>query len=286
MEDKEIILSFTKLSMYLDCGLKYKYKYFDKTPDKSNFNFILGDAVHKALEYNDNNIITKKESFPISKVIAFFEKVMKASLKEFKKKEGYVPDEEYQKNLNLGKRMVEQYMINLPNKKDYKPLVMEQQFQIKLPDADVHFRGFIDQITEDDIIVDRKTSKGMYQVLKDALGNPVINPETGNQIFDGDQVKKLQLIMYALWFRATYGRKEKGLQYDIITKHKVPRVQVLDILITEKDVENAIDLMDRVTKQIRDEQFPAHISQGCGWCDFKDTCTAAKDARENPFTFY
>lgn len=284
--EKDIVLSYTKLSTYLGCGLQYKYKYIEKTKQKENFNFILGDAVHKALEYNDNSIIKNKKSLPLSKVIKFFEKVMVRSLKEFTKKEGYVPKKEYEENVSLGKRMVEEYMRNLPNKKNYKPLVMEQEFEIKLPDSDVHFRGFIDQITEDDIIVDRKTSQGNYPVIKDAYGQPMINPETGNEIFDGGKVKKLQLMMYALWFRHTFKRKEKGLQYDVITKHKVPRIQVLDIIVSDEDIQDAIKTMEEVTKQIRDGYFPPRISQACSWCDFKDKCTAQKDALENPFTFY
>ena len=71
---KDVKLSATRISTFLQCKLKYWFNYVDHLPKKSNPVFRLGLAVHEALEYageiwmekDDRDRFTKKE---ISKIM-------------------------------------------------------------------------------------------------------------------------------------------------------------------------------------------------------------------------
>lgn len=47
--------SFSKISTYKECPLKYKYRYIDKIPSKPSVHLIKGSKVHKLLENYENS---------------------------------------------------------------------------------------------------------------------------------------------------------------------------------------------------------------------------------------
>lgn len=55
--------SFSKISTYKECPLKYKYRYIDKLPSKPSIHLIKGSKVHKLLENYEN--ITPGEYFDV-----------------------------------------------------------------------------------------------------------------------------------------------------------------------------------------------------------------------------
>lgn len=279
--EDSIVLSYSKLYVYLTCPLRYKYKYEDKMPDGASYHLYLGQAFHDAFEYNDNNYIQNRKHISIKKLQEVFENNFNKRINS----DGILVllGKEYDDSIILGKKMVEAYAKHIRARKYYNPKVLEQSFECKLEDSnDVYMRGFIDLITEDGYIKDRKTSKGEYKILVDN-GVPVVNPETGNLIYDGDPQKKIQLIMYALWYRQQYKTKEKGLQYEVCTKHASPRVQVLDILVTDEEIAEAKRIMEDSVLKIKNGVFsPKPGYDTCQYCPYSKQCEAINDTMEMP----
>jgi len=46
-----LAFSYSKLSMYTECPLKYKFKYLDKIKEEPKSYFAFGNSIHKALEF-------------------------------------------------------------------------------------------------------------------------------------------------------------------------------------------------------------------------------------------
>lgn len=64
--------SYSKMSTYQECPLKYKFRYIDKLPEPPKYFFAFGTALHKVMEYLYSSL---KPPFPaLSDVLAFFKK--------------------------------------------------------------------------------------------------------------------------------------------------------------------------------------------------------------------
>ncbi len=65
-----LAFSFSKLSMYEECPLKYKFRYIDRLPEKPKPYFAFGNSVHAALEFFHDP--SHKEAPPLEKFLSAF----------------------------------------------------------------------------------------------------------------------------------------------------------------------------------------------------------------------
>ena len=98
----KFLFSYSKMSMYRECPLKYKFKYVDKLPEKPKSYFALGHSVHKALEFFHSRLPVP----PIEELKSSFEQDWK--LKTFLEK-GYADEEKERQDLEKGKKILERY---------------------------------------------------------------------------------------------------------------------------------------------------------------------------------
>jgi hypothetical protein len=95
-----LAFSFSKLSMYEECPLKYKFKYIDKLPEKPKPYFAFGNSVHAALEFFHDP--AHKEAPPLEKLLSCFKEEWDA--KDWREK-GYADqfrsDADYQAGLKM-----------------------------------------------------------------------------------------------------------------------------------------------------------------------------------------
>lgn len=95
-----LAFSFSKLSMYEECPLKYKFRYIDKLPEKPKPYFAFGNSVHAALEFF--HAPSHKEAPPLEKLLAAFKEEWDA--KDWRAK-GYTDpfrsDADYQSGLKM-----------------------------------------------------------------------------------------------------------------------------------------------------------------------------------------
>jgi CRISPR/Cas system-associated exonuclease Cas4 (RecB family) len=115
------------------------------------------------------------------------------------------------------------------------------------------FQMYLDVIDENDVIHDTKTSGSKYS--------------------ESDIEKNTQLAAYALGFRKKFGRKEKGVQLDVVVKTKEPQIQVLKAEITDDKISRLLNSLENINKGIEQQIFhPVDNSMVCSWCDFKEIC--------------
>ncbi|HOI42568.1 MAG TPA: PD-(D/E)XK nuclease family protein [Elusimicrobiales bacterium] len=95
-----LAFSFSKLSLYEECPLKYRFKYIDKLPEKPKPYFAFGNSVHAALEFFHDP--SHKEAPPLEKLLSAFREEWEA--KDWREK-GYSDpsrsDADYQAGLKM-----------------------------------------------------------------------------------------------------------------------------------------------------------------------------------------
>jgi len=118
------------------------------------------------------------------------------------------------------------------------------------------FKGYIDLIDEQGLIIDHKTTKRSF-------------PE--NSV-----AKDIQLTAYAMAFRALYGRDEQGVRFDVMVRSSrptvQPRIQQLSSKRTQADIDRFLRLAGQVERGIKAEAFYPSDNYTCGICGYSEMC--------------
>jgi len=133
---------------------------------------------------------------------------------------------------------------------------VEKEFCLTFEDADFEFRGFIDLITEEEVLIDHKTSgKSMSESL---LG------------------QDLQLSAYALAFDMLFGHPPKEVGFDVLVRTKTPKSQRLRTIKTEEDFNLFLSNLSIVADSIRKWVFlpapPGSWVCSDGFCGYFELC--------------
>lgn len=260
---EKIRFSYSRLTTYLDCPLKYYYKYHtDVIALPATLPLFFGTSIHAALEQNDIYRKDKgidRERTELKHIFRtkFLEELKKnpaevKRLNEFAKKEEITL---FQETVDMGEKMIDAYLDHAFIKSDkFVPEHMEKEFDLELSSAPVRIYGFVDIVTKDGIIIDRKTSKNKY-------------PE--ETAFE----KKIQLVMYTIWYRKTHNKKEKRTEYHVLVKNKKPYLQIVPVDVSEYEIQKTIELIKETQNNILAKKFPPKPGWMCNYCDFKSVCT-------------
>jgi CRISPR/Cas system-associated exonuclease Cas4 (RecB family) len=241
------LMSASRLATYMQCPKKYWFQYFSGIPRRAaNMNLLFGSQMHKILEENDNHFIANKKYLDIETLQAKF-------LKEFPevaRKTSNITKKDIDKYTSLGVDMLRVYMEEIP--KNEKPIMTEYEFKLQLTTSPTSIYGFIDRILEGGWIIDRKTSRCMYNEGK---------------ILE----KRAQLLLYVIWYRKTYKKREAGVGLDILIKTKVPKIQRERFQVSDEEVNELAHALNVIQGNIKEGIFyPSY--QNCSWCDFRDHC--------------
>jgi len=248
--------SVSQMNTYTTCPRKYKYAYVDEGIEimTDNSNKTLGLALHKAQEFNYKQKIKSKKDLPLKEIDSFMVEFLITEFKnnsenpDFfsvrygKKETGEAIMCQAQKML---KTLYNEVMVNT------QPLFVEMPITLNLLGQE--FLLYIDLIDEDFVIRDLKTSGQRYNESAIELNT--------------------QLTAYALGFRTKFGKKEKAVQLDVLTKTKTPQIQQLRTQITDLQIARFLNSLEQINKAIEAKIFPPVDNQmACSWCDFKDIC--------------
>ena len=248
--------------MFLRCQPQYAFRYIEgiKSPPRSALAF--GSSFHKTNDLNYTQKIETHEDLPVSDLRDFwvddFERrteEVEWSDKEREQKVEVVRG----KLIDTGVKCVSLYQeIVAPIT---QPLAVEQPFRITFDDDFPYdLAGTIDLITDWEAIDDNKT----------AAKSP--NKTEAEQ--------SLQLTLYALGYRATTQRIEKGLSLTHIVKSKSPKIIRQTTSRTNQQIQTALKLLGRLVKQIEDTKrsgafLPTNPSNWwCSpeWCGYWNIC--------------
>ncbi len=259
--------SVSQIQVYMQCPLKYRYRYVDKIPISEfveTTDTLLWTLVHESLQnlYNNINVfkVPTKEEF-ISDYYALRDK------KEKETSENWWEILNHHTDLTIDdfKRRWEVYLSRYYDKyspfNDIQVISTEKQISFQLEEW-INFLWFIDRldkIWDTFVINDYKTNKNLPTEEKD-------------QYIE-------QLTLYWLWIQQKYAKYFKNLKaklyflhFDIedereITQNKLDEIKVKYINIIKEIEQNKLQYA-MWSKKI----FEANQSSLCAWCDYQSVC--------------
>lgn len=235
-------LSVTQVKMFLQCPLKYYFRYKEGIEVKPNSSLTMGRSVHKAIEEFYRKRM-KGERADIGELFSFFWSE-ESKETEFKKEEnpGALKDE--------GVRLVQKYAEEIAP--TIKPREIEKEFELIFANVAYTLKGIIDLIEEDGTIVDHKCSKR--------------SPS------QADIDRDIQLTAYQLGYRSLNNQDPAGLRLDYIVRNKTPKALQCWTERKQKDLDRFLKLLGYVSKAIEQDIYYPNEGMLCGMCGYREMC--------------
>lgn len=250
---KKLLFSYSKMSLYCECPLKYKFKYEDKIPEKPKHFFAFGQAMHESLEFFHSRI-------PHPSIEELLDKFSQQwSRKDYREK-GYATKEKHEADYKRGCEILSEYHARhgLETK---LPFLLEYKTEVEIDGLNVIIvADKIEYLGSGLIkIVDYKTGKPadrtpeqLYMYQKICESDKLLLEKAAEKL--GERLSSMRvdsLIYYYL-----EGLKEKAYK----------RAEEKEIgAFWEKALETA--------ENIKKGKFePSPSEKACNFCDFKALC--------------
>ncbi len=233
-------MSFSRLSVYQTCPLKYKYMYILNIPTPPNHALSFGITIHDTLREFHTKLL--------------FGDMTLEELYEIYKKNwqplGYLDNEHQHARFESGKALLQKYYEK--NKGiTVRPLELEKSFTLQL--GGVKFFGRIDRIDP--------CEDGGVEIIDYKTGGV----KTQKQV-DSDE----QVALYAIAAKEALGLNPTKLTYNFIEGD-----EIVTTLRTEEQLEATKQQVKETVEQIRKGNFEHKPGMHCTWCDYKDICPYA-----------
>ena len=235
-------VSYTQISAYQTCPLKYKYAYVLKIPSQPSYVLAFGTTIHNTLrDFHTENLFSKNVSF--ERLLELY--------KNHWDDTGYLDARHRQKRYDSGIEILQAYYNK---EKDLDKNILELEKTVNLRLAGVKFSGRVDRIDKLDgkkvEIIDYKTGKLKEQKEVD---------------------KDLQTSLYAWAIR-----ENLGLEPEILSLYFVEDMQKVSSRKSLDQVKKQVAEAEEVVETMKSGNFPATPGKHCDWCDYKDICPHAQ----------
>ena len=231
-------LSYTQISTYQSCALKYKFAYVLSIPTPPSYALSFGSTIHDTLrDFHTKLMFDAKLSY--EDLLSMYEHNWQPL--------GFLDADHRQKYFDNGKILLKNYYDqNIGNK--VKPLEIEKSFNIRIDG--IRFYGRIDRIDP----------------LKDG-GVEIIDYKTGATKTQKDVDKDDQVAFYAL------GASEAlNLKPEKLTMYYVESGERISTTRTVKQLEDKKAEVVEVVQKIKSGAFDPNPGMQCEWCDYKNIC--------------
>ncbi len=247
--------SYSKLSLYEECPLKYKFKYIDKIKEEPKYYFAFGNSIHNALEFL---YAVKAPPFPgIDELLEAFKKDW--GLKSYLEK-GYKDplraEEDYQKGMAMLKNYYRHHegKLKLPFLLEYSTDVEVDGLLVRIIADKIEYQG-----NGEIVLVDYKTGKDvkrqpaqlyMYQKICE------LDPRLRERV------------------QAVYGDRVDGVRIKQMLYYHVPTLKEYQFDRAEDSEIGAFwERVLGVADNIRGLKYdPTPGERQCMWCDYKKLC--------------
>ncbi len=243
-------LSYSSISMYLDCPEAWRRKYIAGEPTKKTSALAFGSAFHGTVER-----IVQGEAANLTNVWS----------EEFNKAFGEggvtldddeLPEQHYNEGIRiLSNNDVQSALTAIKPRHDSSGAMIERKVELSIPGVPVPVIGFIDIILEDGTPADIKTSAKSW--TQDQANN------------------SLQTLFYIAALNQAGMEVNWRFKHFVFVKTKTPQVQVLEHGHKPGELFFLFEMIKRVWEGISKEYFPLNpTTWRCGpkYCDFYSAC--------------
>lgn len=250
MQNNKDTISASQISRFLFCPVGFRLEMELKERAKPNIYMIWGSAIHGALELNYKQKIKSKQDLSLKEVHDKFSEVFTKELKNCERSvfNQVNPDA----MVITGENVLAKYLKEEAPK--IKPKYVEHEFKLKLKNYPITIHGFIDLITEEDVIKDYKT--------------------IGKTNKDWTQYKaddSIQLTLYSAAFRKMFLKEEKGIEVDLIPREDKPIFKTIFTTRTQEQVKYVLHLATVIQELKNKKIFYANLSN-CRACPYNSIC--------------
>src|SRR4029077_11131416 len=144
-------LSPSQVRCFMDCQMRWWFKYGLKIPDPATANMALGRAVHSSLGENFAQKVDTREDLPTEGVLALFREAWANEIEQTE----FRDEEEPKEFASTGEALVTKYMHQTAPTID--PAAVELKVEGEI--AGIRVRGWIDLLDVDGRVIDIKTAK-------------------------------------------------------------------------------------------------------------------------------
>ena len=259
--------SVSQIQVYLQCPLKYRYRYIDKilTPEfVETTDTLLWTLVHESLQnlYNSVNIFNNptKEQF-----IADYYELWAKKEKEIAENWWEILNHHADLTIDDFKRRWEVYLSRYYDKhspfKDLQVISTEKQISFQL-DEWINFLWFIDRLDK----------VGDTFIINDYKTNKTLPTEEKDQYIE-------QLTLYWLWIQQKYAKYFKNLKaklyflhFDIEDERDITQGKLDEIKNKYLNIIREIEQKKLQYAMWSKKLFEANQSSLCAWCDYQSIC--------------
>ena len=250
-------LSWSALSTFRTCPLKYKFRYIDGLPEESvSAALIFGTGIHSAIEQHFQAILSGEEQPDVERLM-------------FAYRSAWLPHEpdaisfgstETRASLDaLASKMLTAFLNSPAASVQGRVLGVEEEIRGMLVDGVPDLYGRIDLLTEDSdslVVTDIKTSRGKW---------------SQEQVEDSGE----QLLLYSHLASEISPGKKVATRFLVLTKTKEPVIEEHVCEVEPVNVKRTLAGVERVWRAISAGNFyPAPSIVGCAGCGYRAACRA------------
>jgi len=262
-------LSASRLALYSDCSLKYKFRYIDKISKPAiSVHLAYGTAIHKAVEML--NLSLAKTKIDLEDMMQYFHDEYEKEVKAMRLENDFFRWKLYEMGVNAIEKYYNEFV-------DYEVLGSEFKFDVPIiyPDGtkcETHsLYGFVDSIIKrksDIMIVDYKTAKEQF---------PKFKIDTS-----------IQLAVYSYAFRWLLQEKKLIKNFPNIKKDKEDfisyylflkdydtlngKIKIQRKKITDKEINKMLYICKKTLEAEKAEIFIPNYDSMCKYCEYKKNC--------------
>lgn len=252
-------ISHSQLNMLLRCGEQYRRRYLLGEIMPPSGAMVLGSCGHKAEEKNFKQKIESKSDIPLEEVKEEFSSVWEEKKYEIEWKEEDL-DGKSVKQVEASEKDRGISLVDVFHREQapsIQPAFVEEKFEVNFEGGYPKLIGFLDNITDEELILDYKFSK------KSPIKDDILNDS--------------QITAYDFGYRAKFGKKPKGMKKIWSVSTKVPKT-VMQTTVPRGDsqISRFMQRLEKAMEAIEKEIFlPAAPGAWCcsqKWCGYYLTC--------------
>jgi putative RecB family exonuclease len=250
-------LSWSAISTFRQCPLKYRFRYIDGLPEESvSAALVFGTGIHSAVEQHYQALLSGDPKPDLDALL-------------FAYRSAWLPHDpeaiqfgstETRASLDaLASRMLAAFLNSPAASVQGRVLGVEEEIRGTLIEGVPDLYGRVDLLTEDSdslVITDIKTSRGKW---------------SAEQVEDSGE----QLLLYSHLASEISPGKKIATRFLVLTKTKEPVVEEHVREVEPGNVKRTLAGVERVWRAIESGVFyPAPSTMNCSGCGFRKTCAA------------